>query len=306
MMITRLIIGIFILIGIICILVIRQYLQNKRIRYMQKTIKDIVNGQDSLTLFSNQNDALGELMFATNELFSSYRVQKQKYEKEQADKKRLLSNLSHDVRTPLVSVIGYIEAVIQNRVTEEQKGDYIETAYQKALILKEQINQLFELVQNDADEIEMHIEKLDLCEIIRQIMIDFLPKLEQEQIVLEANIPDDEICIMADQYCIVRIFQNLIRNTLVHGESGKYLGIFVSRTEECVYVDITDKGMGIAAEHIPFVFDRLYKADGARHRGGGIGLAISKELSNKMNGDVEILRSVPGDTVFRVTFPITE
>ncbi|HWT73192.1 MAG TPA: HAMP domain-containing sensor histidine kinase [Mobilitalea sp.] len=299
-------ISISILAGIVCLLITKQYIQYRRIKYIQKTIEDILNGRDSLSLFTNKNDALGELVFEINKLLSSYRVQKQNYEKEQNDKKRLLSNLSHDVRTPLVSVIGYIEAVIQNRIDESNKSDYIETAYHKALLLKEQINQLFELVQSDANEIELYHEKIDICEFLRQIMIDFLPKIENDQITFEADIPDHEIYILADKYCTTRIFQNLIRNTLIHGKSGNYLGIFVTKTNSDVFIDIIDKGMGIEKDHLPFVFDRLYKVDHARTRGGGLGLAISKELANKMNGNIEILRSIPGDTVFRVTFPTTK
>lgn len=299
-------VSISILTGIVCFLIIKQYIQYSRIKYIKKTIEDILSGHESLALFTNKNDALGELVFEINKLLSSYRVQKQNYEKERNDKKKLLSNLSHDVRTPLVSVIGYIEAVIQNRIDESNKNDYIETAYNKALVLKEQINQLFELVQSDANEIELHFEKVDICEFLRQIIIDFLPKIEKDQITFESNIPDNEIYISADRYCITRIFQNLIRNTLIHGKSGNYLGVLASKTNSDVYVDIMDKGMGIEKEHLPFVFDRLYKADDARTRGGGLGLAISKELANKMNGNIEILRSFPGDTVFRVTFPIIE
>lgn len=299
-------VNIAILSCIVCILIFMQYIQYRRIKNIKKTIEDVLGGQDSLTLYTNENDALGELVFEINKLLSSYREQKQNYEKEQKDKKRLLSNLSHDVRTPLVSVIGYIEAVIQNRIDESKKIDYIETAYHKALVLKEQINQLFELVQNDANEIELQFEKVDICEFLRQIIIDFLPIIEKDQLTFEANIPDNEIYISADKYCITRIFQNLIRNTLIHGKSGNYLGVFVSKKNEDVFIDITDKGMGIEKEHLPFIFDRLYKADHARTRGGGIGLAISKELSNKMNGNIEILRSLPGDTVFRVTFPVTK
>lgn len=293
-----------ILAGMVCYLIIKQCIQTRRIKYIKKVIEDILKGQESLSLFTNKKDALGELVFEMNKLFSSYRMQKQYYEKERNDKKRLLSNLSHDVRTPLVSVIGYIEAVIQDRIEESEKRDYIETAYHKALVLKEQINQLFELVQSDANEIELKLEKMDICEFLRQTMIDFLPKMEKDQITFEAAIPDYEIYISADKYCMARIFQNLIRNTLQHGESGNYLGIFVTGTSAEVFVDITDKGMGIEKEHLPFVFDRLYKADNARTRGGGLGLAISKELAVKMKGNIEILHSMPGDTVFRVTLPI--
>lgn len=296
--------SIFILAGMVCFLIIRQYVQYIRIKYIKKSLEDFLGGQDSLTLFTNKNDALGELIFEINKLLSSYKVQKQNYEKERNDKKRLLSNLSHDVRTPLVSVIGYIEAVIQNRIDESSKNDYIETAYNKALILKEQINQLFELVQSDANEIVLHFEKIDVCETLRQVIIDFLPVIEKDQITFESDIPDKEIYISADQYSVTRIYQNLIRNTLIHGKSGNYLGVSVSKANSDVYIDITDKGLGIEKEHLPFIFDRLYKADDARTRGGGLGLAVAKELANKMNGNIEVLRSVPGDTVFRITFPV--
>jgi len=295
-----------ILAGIVCFLIINEYIQYRRIKYIKKTIEDFLSGQDNLTVFTNKNDVLGELIFEINKLLSSYIVQKQNYEKEQNAKKQLLSNLSHDVRTPLVSVIGYIEAVIQNRIDESNKNDYIETAYNKALVLKEQINQLFELVQSDANEIVLHFEKVDICETLRQVIIDFLPIIEKDQIAFESDIPDNEIYISADKYSITRIYQNLIRNTLIHGKSGNYLGVLVSQTNSDVYIDITDKGMGIQKEHLPFIFDRLYKADDARTRGGGLGLAVAKELANKMNGNIEVLRSVPGDTVFRITFPVVE
>jgi signal transduction histidine kinase len=97
-----------------------------------------------------------------------------------------------------------------------------------------------------------------------------------------------------------------VRNTLTHGSEGKYLGVFIKKDLGNVYIDIADKGKGIDKEHLPFVFERLYKVDSARSRGGGIGLAIAKELAIKMNGNIEILLSIPGDTVFRITFPEAE
>lgn len=283
--------------------VFRQYNYHKRISTMQSTIEKILNGQKKLQIFSPKEDELGSLAFQINQLVAIYGTVQEQYEKEQLTKKQLISNLSHDVRTPLVSVIGYLEAIVQNRITEEQKDDYITTAYEKALMLKEQINQLFEFVQSDANEITLSPETVDACEITRQILIDFLPVIENEHIELESSIPDDELNIFVDKASFIRIVQNLIKNTLTHGNTGKYLGVFIKKEFNNVHIDIVDKGQGIDKEHLPFVFDRLYKADRSRTRGGGIGLAIAKELANKMDGNIEILHSIPGDTVFRITFP---
>lgn len=296
------IVSILILLFAVAFFLIRQYSDHKRIIDMNSTIDSILEGDKNLQLFTEKEDALGNLAFLINRLATLYRAEQEKYEQEKLAKKQLISNLSHDVRTPLVSVIGYLEAIVQNRISEEQKDDYINTAYKKAIALKEQINQLFEFVQSDANEITLSLEKVDVCEITKQILIDFFPIIENEHIALDSFIPDDELYIFVDKDSFVRIIQNIVKNTLIHGKEGHYLGVFIKKDGNCINIDITDKGQGIDQEHLPFVFERLYKADSSRTRGGGIGLAIAKELANKMNGDVKILRYAPGDTVFRISF----
>ncbi len=145
--------------------------------------------------------------------------------------------------------------------------------------------------------------KTDVCEITKQILIDFIPIMEQEHIELDLCIPDDEYNVLIDKNSFIRIIQNIVKNTLTHAGEGKYLGVFLKKELDYIYIDIADKGQGIDAQHLPFIFERLYKVDNARSRGGGLGLAIAKELANKMGGNIEILRSIPGDTVFRVVFP---
>lgn len=302
---------IYILIIITLLLVViyltaREYTCHKRIRSMNSSIENILNGQKKLQIFSEKKDDLAELAFKINHLAALYGTAEEKYEKEQQTKKQLISNLSHDVRTPLVSVIGYLEAIVEKRIDENQEEDYINTAYKKANILKEQINQLFEFVQSDANEIKLSMEKIDVCEITREVLIDFVPVMEGEAIELESSIPDEEIYALADKSSFIRIVQNLVKNTLIHGNEGKYIGVFIKKEEGRIFIDIADKGRGIDKEHLPYVFDRLYKVDNSRTRGGGIGLAIAKELSLKMSGNIEILHSIPGDTVFRITFPEVE
>lgn len=298
----QIIIFIFLLL-IIFWLLIKQYSLNKQLKEMHTVIQDIIHGNSKRRIFSNQNNNLGQLGYQINELASLYDTSKMKYENEQQVKKQFISNLSHDVRTPLVSVIGYLEAIVENRIASKQREEYIITAYQKALQLKEQVNQLFEFVQNDENEIQLSLDKIDLCETTRQLLIDFLPIIENEQITLDIDIPDKEIFALIDKESYIRVVQNIIKNTLTHATEGKYLGIFLKCDEKNVFVDIADKGQGIGEEHLPYVFERLYKVDQVRSRSGGLGLAIAKELANKMNGDVEILRSIPGDTVFRIMFP---
>ena len=292
---------IFFLLLLLVFVLARQYYFHKRIKEMIVVTRSILDGEKR-QIFSTKEDELGTLSYEINQLASMYDKSQIKYENELFVKKQLISNLSHDVRTPLVSVIGYLEAIVENRITGEQKDDYIDTAYQKAILLKEQVNQLFEFVQSDANEISLSIDKVDVCELTRQIVIDFLPVIENEGIELNIHIPDDEIFAMVDKDSFVRVVQNVVKNSLTHAIEGKYLGVSLKKDAGCVFIDVADKGNGIGKEHMPYIFERLYKVDNVRSRGGGLGLAIAKELSNKMNGDVEILRSIPGDTVFRIMF----
>lgn len=292
---------IFFLLLLLVFVLARQYYFHKRIKEMIVVTRSILDGEKR-QIFSTKEDELGTLSYEINQLASMYDKSQIKYENELFVKKQLISNLSHDVRTPLVSVIGYLEAIVENRIDGEQKDDYIDTAYQKAILLKDQVNQLFEFVQSDANEISLSIDKVDVCELTRQIVIDFLPVIENEGIELNIHIPDDEIFAMVDKDSFVRVVQNVVKNSLTHAIEGKYLGVSLKKDAGCVFIDVADKGNGIGKEHMPYIFERLYKVDNVRSRGGGLGLAIAKELSNKMNGDVEILRSIPGDTVFRIMF----
>jgi len=259
-------------------LLLRRYSEHKRILEMIEIVDSITKGQKKRKIFSKKSDEIGRLAFEINKLSDLYGTSQAKFEKERHAKKRLISNLSHDIRTPLVSVIGYLEAIVQKRISEEQKNDYINTAYDKAILLKEHVNQLFEFVQSDENEIVLSMEKVDVCEVTKQVMIDIIPFVENDNIQLESSVPDEELCAVLDKEGFVRILQNLIKNSLVHGGKGQYLGIFVHKELSTICIDIVDKGQGIEAQHLPYIFERLYKADKSRLRGGGIGLAIAKEL----------------------------
>lgn len=111
------------------LLIIRLYSFHKRINGMIVVLTSILEGQKKRQIFTKRNDDLGQLAFEINRLAGLYGTAQEKYEKEQLAKKQLISNLSHDVRTPLVSVIGYLEAIEQDRIAENQKDDYIHTAY---------------------------------------------------------------------------------------------------------------------------------------------------------------------------------
>ena len=126
---------IFFLLLLLVFVLARQYYFHKRIKEMIVVTRSILDGEKR-QIFSTKEDELGTLSYEINQLASMYDKSQIKYENELFVKKQLISNLSHDVRTPLVSVIGYLEAIVENRIDGEQKDDYIDTAYQKAILLQ--------------------------------------------------------------------------------------------------------------------------------------------------------------------------
>ncbi len=294
---------------IVVIIILTAFLIGTRVllkhqtKEMGNTLKEVLKGNDSLHLFTNSTRLLNDLTLHINCLMDSYRQQRALSTREENARKQLLSNLSHDVRTPLASVIGYLEAVEKGLPTEQEKADYLNTALAKAYALKDRIDQLFELVRLDADEVVFHFEPADIPELTRNALIDFVPLLEQNKFQVEMDIPDKEISIITDMMAVTRILQNFIRNAISHGGNGQYLGICICSDDVNAVIKVTDHGRGIDETELPFVFDRLYQGDHARSLQGGLGLAIAKELSQKLGGDVRVISS-KFETTFSIHLPI--
>lgn len=276
-----------------------------QIREIENTLDEVIKGNNSSQLFTKPTSELGSLCLHINRLIDSYRQKQRVSSREENARKQLLSNLSHDVRTPLASVIGYLEAIEKGLPTEQEKTDYLNTAICKAYALKDRVDQLFELVRLDADEVTFRFEPVDIHELTRNSLIDFIPLLEQQNFQVEMDIPDDEFTIITDMAAVTRILQNLIRNALTHGGSGKYLGMRIYIDSGNAFIEVTDHGQGISRTDLPFIFDRLYQGNHSRSTQGGLGLAISKELSQKLGGDVNVISSSDA-TTFIFSLPISK
>lgn len=217
----------------------------------------------------------------------------------------MISNISHDLRTPLTSMLGYIE-MLQNdtSLTLNEKKEYLEVIENKGETLRNLIDEFFKLSKIDSDDIKLEIKKIDITEVIRQCLISFLKDFESKEINPVIQIPEKEIYIDADEKSILRILQNIIGNSLKYGNSGKVIGIRLKENKDKVTIEIWDKGKGIKKEDLPYIFKRLYTVEQSRNsnlKGSGIGLTIVKKLVEKHNGTVEV-ESIPYEkTTFKVT-----
>jgi len=225
----------------------------------------------------------------------------------EAARKSLLSDIAHDIRTPLTSIIGYADALRDGIASGAiEQDEYAAVVAAKSRALKAMVEDVFELAKLDADEITMTIARVDLAEAAREAVIEFLPTIRAAEVALIADIPDGTALVFADGLSLARVMRNLIQNALDHAAEGKYLRVAVVCRPGSVSFEVADRGPGIPEAELARVFTRLYRRDparGPRSHGSGLGLAIVQSLALK-NGASVAARSEPGgETVFSVDFP---
>lgn len=252
--------------------------------------------------FVKGNDILADINFELNAILEKSRRQFVELQRARTANQQLLTDLSHDVRTPLASLIGYLEAL--EHQTANEKDEYIHVAYRKALDLQELIDMLFQWFKLTSDEQLYQMKNYDINELTREIIIEHIPTLEKKQISLSVNIPDDEWFINVDRTAYARIINNLLSNAVKHGKCS-LIEIEIQKSNDRVLISISNNGIAIPENELPFVFERLYKCDTARSESGnGLGLAIVRELTNAMSGEITVQSIQGGKTTFYLTLPL--
>jgi len=297
------------MIAAICILCIICGLQAVYIHYNRKQLsewldylKNMQNAPEQKN-FVKGKGLLAEINYQLNDVLDDCRKQFIRLTKAEEANKQILTNLSHDVRTPLASLIGYLEALDQNRVKGVEQREYVHIAYKKALSLKELIDVLFEWFKIDSHEQKYQIKEYDINELTRQIIIGFLPIVWEKNINLEVFVSEEEWFLLIDKMAFERIISNLLGNAIKHGKCSEII-IRTEKKADMAVIEITNNGTTIPKEELQYIFERLYKCDSARSQdGSGLGLAIVKELVTAMQGKIAV-ESFQGTTSFYLSLPL--
>lgn len=228
--------------------------------------------------------------------FQSAMEDKQKLE---ISHKQLIANISHDIRTPLTSLLGFVEVLQKDQgLSLQDQKDYLDIVYSKGQFLYRMIQEFFELSKLESEDTVIILEKVNLGDLIREVIASFYQDFVVNGLTPEIRLPDRPVHVRGDEASIFRILQNLIANALTYGKDGGAIGISMDdENMKKVRVDVWDRGSGIAEKDMPFLFDRLYMAEASRNgktRGNGLGLAIAKQLVEKQKGEISVA-SVPGE-----------
>lgn len=272
---------------------------------IKDALTDIKAGNLNRRVLVRESDLTKQICYDINEIAMSSQSRLIQQKQSEQAYKRLMTSLSHDVKTPLASLVGYLEAVESKMVTGAEQEKYIQVATEKAHHLKNFVTALFEWVKLDAGEQIFHFELCDLNELSRDIVADWVPLLEDSNFTYEVDIPETEYMTRVDPTAYTRILNNLLQNILTHSD-GSRVFLTVTETQQQAKIVVSDNGKGIAASDLPHIFERMYQCDHSRSSGGnGLGLSIVKELVSVHKGTITAA-SVPGDgTTFTITLPRT-
>lgn len=288
---------------IVIILFFRVRSIKSQIKNISKILDDILKGNLDRRLFANQNDTISDICYKINEIVIESKNQLIQQNKSEKSYKELVTSLSHDIRTPLASLVGYLDAIGNNLVTGKEKDRYIQTAKNKAFNLNEYIQTLFEWLKLESGEWIYTFDKVDICEKTRTLIAEWISPFEQAQINYHVDIPTHSIIINLDIAAYERIIDNLIANVINHSQASD-INISILEIDDIVEINLMDNGIGISEKDRPYIFTRLYKCDSSRGiRGNGLGLAIVQELIKAHKGTIILNSKINKETIFTIHLP---
>ena len=290
---------------LICIVLYQQFAfrtgtQGKLKKIGQKLEEIQDTDSDENVMVFTDNKVLMDLAAQINRLLENQRKVKVDFRRSEIASKKMLSNISHDIKTPMTVILGYLEIM---RLNGSGENEMLLKVEQKARRVMELINQFFTLAKLEAGETDIEISKIDVCEVCRENVLDFYELLTQKEFRVEVDIPEEAVFVRGNKDALQRILFNLISNVVRYGTDGKYMGIFLRSDKKYIYIDVVDKGKGIDKAFAQNVFERLFTMEDSRNReiqGNGLGLTIAQNLAHQIGGEI-ILDSEPNvKTTFTV------
>lgn len=271
-------------------------------KYINARLLDIINNsENNYILIPSDIKVVKETARGINNLLEKFNDSQIDYNRNQKVILQIFTNISHDLRTPITVLKGYIEMLY----LQSQKEDLppaihatIEKMQRNSQELVHSVNNLFNLAKIQSGDMVFHIQKVNLTQVCHEIILEFYTILEEEKFHVEVNIEDKPLYANVDIEAVGRILKNLIDNAIKYGNAGKFLGISLYKKDNHIYIEVEDHGAGISEKDKIHIFTRAYTAD--RKKGNGLGLAISQELANSMGGSISVVSIPQEKTVFTI------
>ena len=284
------------------------WLITKNLRKIIITVKRFQNGEMSARIPVKKGGEINDLAYAFNEMADTIVGNIENLKSMENLRRELVGNVSHDLRTPLAVIHGYIETLIIKRdsLTDKEKSKYLKTILESTERLKRLVNELFELSKLEAKQIEPHKEPFFINELIQDIAQKYQILARDKGIEIAAKVPTETPLVYADVGLIERVLQNLIDNAIKFTPENGRISIELNDHSQNVEIVVRDTGPGIPKEQIPFIFDRYHIGDkriSLDKNSTGLGLAIVKKILEIHDATIQLSSRLNQGTVFSFQLP---
>lgn len=258
-------------------------------REMTKEIQEIQKDltQNQILHLPIPNRHLAKVMCFFNGTLEEIRKERQKYEKREKEFQKQIENISHDLRTPLTVILGYLK-LVKNKdkvlsIKDKELEETLEIIENKAEIMKTLVTQFYEFSRLNAGDYELSLTNVDISRTLRESLMGNYQVLEQSDLEVDINMPEHPIWVMGEEVALERIFLNLLQNAGRYADT--YLHISIKEEEQNVSISFINDTNRLSEDDIPHLFDRFYMQDSSRNQvGTGLGLTVAKSLAEAMGG----------------------
>lgn len=292
---------VFVLIGIVLFTAIFYLLQKRSFSYIQKlsdAMREIADGNLNTYVQVEDDNEFSDMASNLNYMIKELNALMERERESERTKNELITNIAHDLRTPLTSIIGYLELISNSKnLTEETRIKYTEMAYTKAKKLQKLIEDLFGLTKLNCGKIALNLSKVDLVKLLTQLMEEFYPSFSNNNLSYSLKSNVNTAIITADPNLLARLFENLIGNAIKYGADGKEINVKIDAAPSIVKVSVINYGKVIPEEEVGFIFDKFYRLEQSRSSktgGTGLGLAIAKNIVELHSGTIEVKSNFEG------------
>lgn len=275
-----------------------------KLNEMEEILAEVQQGNGNRKVLIGKDDMMAPLAYRLNEIVYAYEEKLLSLKKADETNKQLMTSLSHDVRTPLTTLIGYLDAIHSGLVSGAEGKEYLDTARSRAYDLKNYIDILFDWFRLNSNEFTLSFENVEVSELTRNVLKDWIPVFREKRLGFDIEIPEKCIMVKIDLDGYSRIVNNLVQNAVTHSHADKITITMEVRTNT-MSLCIADDGIGIAKNDLNHIFDRLYKCDkGRSENGSGLGLSIVSQMVERMGGTITVESEVNRYTAFTVKLPV--
>lgn len=281
------------------------YIESKRIsrplKEMNSAVLEIASGKFDKRINVTSEDEISQLASSFNYMADSLtRLEEMR--------SSFVSDISHELRTPMTSISGFVQGILDGTIPKEKEKEYLEIVLEESTRLARLTSEMFEMSKMNSPEYKLSVKEFDINEIIRLCIIGAEQKIEDKKLELDVWFENDAEQVLADPDAIKRVIINLLDNAIKFSFPGSTINVRVFEKNKKVNVDIINYGIGIAKEDIPHIFDRFYKSDRSRSRdksGAGLGLSFVKNILNLHSQKITVSSVGAGAGKMKTTFSFT-